>query len=149
MSGAERAPHQSRLRSRFYELDPYGHVNHSVYIQYFESARVDLLGSIGMGLDTMLAKDLQLVVTRLATRFVGAAGLHANLTVETGLLETGRVRSTWAQRILEGDAVLTTQVIEFVVTNREGRPRRVPDELVDAMAPFAVASDWLGKHHPE
>jgi acyl-CoA thioesterase FadM len=32
---------------RFYELDPYGHLNHSVYIQYFEVGRIDMFASFG------------------------------------------------------------------------------------------------------
>ena len=35
--------HRTTIRVRFYELDPYNHVNHSVYVSYFESARVEFV----------------------------------------------------------------------------------------------------------
>lgn len=140
--------HSYQLQPRFYELDPYGHVNHSVYVQYFESARVALLSEIGFGLDQMLVDDVQLVVIRLATRFIGAAGLHENLTIETGLVETGRVKSRWAQRVVRDDVAITTQIIDFAATNGQGRPRRMPAGLADAMARFHVEPDWLGSSHP-
>lgn len=140
--------HSVPVRPRFYELDPYGHVNHSVYIQYFETARIELLATVGMGLDVLLDDDVQLVVTRLATRFVSAAGLHDDLTVDTGVIETGRVRSTWAQRIMRGDETITTQRIEFATTNGEGRPRRAPAALTEAMAPYAVGDDFYGSFTP-
>ena len=35
--------HQLDIKVRFCELDPYGHVNHSIYVQYFEAGRVEAL----------------------------------------------------------------------------------------------------------
>lgn len=156
--------HTTQLRVRFYELDPYGHVNHSVYIQYFETARVELLSEMGFGLDTMRERDTAFVVTRIATRFLQPAALLDHLVVETGLVSAGRVRSKWAQRIrlAGGDAaqgnihqrdhqadVVATQIVDFATTNLEGRPRRAPDGLTAAIEPYAVGDDWLGKHHPD
>jgi acyl-CoA thioesterase FadM len=48
--------HRFPIRVRFYELDPYHHVNHAVYIQYFEAARIDLLREAGMTLQGMKFK---------------------------------------------------------------------------------------------
>ena len=45
--------HRTTIRVRFYELDPYNHVNHSVYVSYFESARVELLAEAGYGVSTV------------------------------------------------------------------------------------------------
>lgn len=149
MSATENpTPHSTDLRVRFYELDPYGHVNHSVYIQFFESARVVMLGEVGFGLDSMLTDDMALVVIRLSTKFVTPALLNEQLTIETGVIEMGRVRSTWAQRIVRGPDTIATQVIEFATTSREGRPRRTPEGLGTAMEQFRVGDDWLGGHDP-
>ena len=38
------------LKVRFYELDPYGHLNHSAFIQFFETGRVELLDEVGLDL---------------------------------------------------------------------------------------------------
>jgi len=42
--------HRYPIKVRFYELDPYNHLNHASYVQYFEVGRVELLESIGFGL---------------------------------------------------------------------------------------------------
>ena len=42
--------HETRLQVRWSELDPYGHVNHAVYLTYLEHARIAALESIGWGL---------------------------------------------------------------------------------------------------
>ena len=41
------------IRVRFGELYPYNHVNHAVYISYFEAARVELLMEAGYSLGQM------------------------------------------------------------------------------------------------
>ena len=47
------AVHEMNIRVRFGELDPYNHVNHAVYISYFEAARVELLMEAGYSLGQM------------------------------------------------------------------------------------------------
>ena len=56
--------HRTTIRVRFYELDPYNHVNHSVYVSYFESARVELLAEAGYSLASMRANGRSIVVSR-------------------------------------------------------------------------------------
>ena len=50
------ATHVTEHRVRFHELDPYDHVNHAMYVTYFEIGRVDALDAIGLGLDVMKAE---------------------------------------------------------------------------------------------
>ncbi|HYJ25139.1 MAG TPA: acyl-CoA thioesterase, partial [Acidimicrobiia bacterium] len=47
----DREVHVSSVKVRFYELDPYDHVNHTNYFSYFETARIDYLTEMGWGLD--------------------------------------------------------------------------------------------------
>ncbi|GIT76007.1 MAG: hypothetical protein Ct9H300mP31_05380 [Acidimicrobiaceae bacterium] len=62
-------PHRHPVKVRFYELDPYGHLNHSVYVQLFETGRVELLDEVGLGLHDLEAEGFRFVVTQIATRF--------------------------------------------------------------------------------
>ncbi len=41
-------PHRHEVKVRFYELDPYGHLNHSSYIQLFETGRIEMLEEAGV-----------------------------------------------------------------------------------------------------
>ena len=56
------------IRVRFGELDPYNHVNHAVYISYFEAARVELLADAGYSLGQMRADGHSIVVSEIQTR---------------------------------------------------------------------------------
>ncbi len=136
--------HRHELRVRFCELDPYGHVNHSIYVQYFEAGRVEALDSVGMGLH-VLQRDLGLsvVVADIATRFLASAVLGDTLVVESGLSRVGRVKATWLQRVVRGDEVVATQRMTSGCLGIEGRPTRFPAELVTALEPFRVDDDWL------
>ena len=125
--------HRMTIQVRFYELDPYGHVNHSIYIQYFEAARVRWLTEIGYPLDKLQHEGIQLVVAEIHTRYLDSAGPDEELVVETELIDLRRVSMTFEQRIRRGDKVLVEQTVTAACTNGEGRPIRAPAELVVAL----------------
>jgi acyl-CoA thioester hydrolase len=125
--------HSTTVRVRFYELDPYEHVNHSVYIQYFEAARAQWLTEIGFPLERLKRDGIQIVVTEIQTRYLGSAGPSDELTVETELVEMRRVSMTFEQRIRRGDEVLVEQTISAATVTTTGRLTRVPVTLIAAL----------------
>ena len=135
----QRAPHTMQLRVRFYELDPYNHVNHSVYVQYFETARVELLDQVGFSLASMRRDGLSIVVSEINTKFIAAAEESDMLTIETEVLEFRRVTSKWRQRILRGDELIATQELRAAMITLEGKPTRFPTEMLEVMKPFMAA----------
>ena len=64
-----------RLRVRFHELDPYGHVNHGVYLNWFETARIETMEALGFGLPTLRDRGVHLVVTEANLRFLAPVGV--------------------------------------------------------------------------
>lgn len=141
--------HSFPLHVRFYELDPYGHVNHATYLQYFEAARVSWLADAGQGLDLLQQAGVQLVVTGVATRFVAPAVLHDELTIETGLVAQRKVRAQWAQHARRGSELIACQRVNFATVNNDGRPIRIPQSLVDSMDGFAIGEAELAKELPD
>ena len=136
--------HQLDIKVRFCELDPYGHVNHSIYVQYFEAGRVEALDSVGMGLHVLQGDlGLTIIVAEIQTRFLKSAMLGDTVVIESGLSKVGRVKATWLQRAVRGDEVLATQQMVSGCLSVEGRPTRFPDALVEAHEPFRVDDDWL------
>ena len=130
--------HRTEIRGRFYELDPYNHVNHSAYIQYFEVARIELLREIGWDLVEMKDRGMMIVVTDINTRFLASAGSGDELVVETEVFEVRRVTTRWRQRLLRDDQVLAVQELGAAVTNLVGRPVRFPETLVAELDAFLV-----------
>jgi acyl-CoA thioester hydrolase len=128
--------HTYDIDVRFYELDPYNHVNHAVYIQYFETARIALLAEAGFTLQGMMDDGVMIVVTRIDTKFLKAAEGGDHLVVETEVAGFSRVKTTWRQRLLRGDEVLARQELTAAVTTLEGRPLRFPDSMKESLAPY-------------
>ncbi len=125
--------HTAEIRVRWSELDPYHHVNHAVYLTYFESARIEALEEIGFGMDRLKADGRQIVVTDLAVRFLVPATAGELLEVETAVAEVRRASTVWRQRILGEGTPYVTAVLTGAITDLEGRPRRVPEAFAVAL----------------
>lgn len=125
--------HRTPIRVRFYELDPYRHLNHSVYVQYFEVGRIDLFASYGWSLTGMADLGVQVVVSEITTRFVGPAVEGDDLVIETWVDEVKRVSARFGQRIVRDDEVLATQSVLAACTTIDGRLIRFPPELLAAL----------------
>lgn len=131
--------HRTPIRVRFYELDPYRHLNHSVYIQYFEVGRIDLFRAVGWTLTGLADIGVQIVVSKIETRFLASAVESDELVVETWVQDVKRVTTEFGQRILRDDEVLATQTVYGACVNSEGRPMRFPQEMTDALTAYLVA----------
>jgi acyl-CoA thioester hydrolase len=125
--------HRTPITVRFYELDPYGHLNHSVYIQYFEVGRIDLFSSFGWTLGGLADLGTQVVVSSIATNFLSPGVEGDQLVVESWVEDVKRVTTTFGQRIMRGDTVLAEQTVIGACLNTDGRPMRFPAEMTDAM----------------
>ncbi len=125
--------HLTDLDVRFNEIDPYGHVNHSVYVTYFEVGRTDALAACGIPLELMAERGYQMVVTHIDVSFRRPAEAGERLTIETGMSNLRRASGTWSQRILRGDDVLVTAEVTAAVTDSTGKPTKPPEWLFPAL----------------
>ena len=122
--------HSTPIAVRFYELDPYRHLNHSVYIQYFEVGRIDLFAAFGWTLTGISDLGVHIVVIEIDTRFLAPAVEGDDLVVETWVEEVKRVTMSFGQSIKRGDTVLATQRVVAACTTVDGRPTRLPEALL-------------------
>ena len=125
----DRQVNTTSVKVRFYELDPYDHVNHTNYFSYFETARIEYLAEIGWGLDVLKERGWQMVVVELEARFLAAARYGEELTIHTWVEDVGRVKSTWRQTMWRGDEEVARLTITAAFTDLDGRPRRLPPEF--------------------
>ena len=118
---------------RFHELDPYGHVNHGVYLNYFEVARIDLLDAIGFGIPRLRELGFHLLVVEVQLRFHAPAGVGDRLEVRSQLTQLRRASAIWHQRLLREEELIATNEVRSALTDTEGRPQRAPQELLQAL----------------
>lgn len=127
-------------RVRFHELDPYDHVNHAMYVTYFEIGRVDTLDDLGIGLDVLKVQGFQFVVTKIEVAFKAAATAGDDLVIATGVSKFGRAFTVWSQEIRRGDDLITTAEVTVGVTNRDGRPVRPEPFIFEALQAISLTS---------
>lgn len=123
----------SRINVRFHELDPYGHLNHAVYLSYFEHARVELLDRIGYGLPRLAELGYHLVVVEAQVRFLAPAVAGDEVDIYSEVVDIRPASSRWQQRMTRGDTLLATNQVRAAITDMTGRPTKAPAGLVEAM----------------
>jgi len=145
--------HRTALTVRFNEIDPYRHVNHAVYLTYFEVGRTEALTQVGLPIEALAADGIQLVITKVDVRFVKPALAGEILEVVTWLGESRRASHVWRQRIVRPESnenggaaeeILVEGDITIAITDLGGRPTRPPSWLREAFAklePDAVSPD--------
>ena len=129
----DRQVHTTSVKVRFYELDPYDHVNHTNYVSYFETARIEYLSELGLGLDYLKREGSQFVVVELNARFQAAARYGQELVIHTWMEDIGRVKSTWRQVMHREGEVVASVVVISALTDLDGRPRRIPQDVAERM----------------
>jgi len=125
--------HTTTLKVRFYELDPYSHVNHTAYFGYFETARIEALEAVGLAMDQMSAVGIHVVVVEADARFLVPAVGGDTLRIETAVKERKRASSMWQQRMFRDDTLIATLEIRAAVTDLHGKPIRFPATFAEAL----------------
>ncbi|MFH1329736.1 MAG: thioesterase family protein [Actinomycetota bacterium] len=125
--------HATRLRVRWSELDPYGHVNHAAYLTYLEHARIGALESVGWGMAEIERLGLRVVVARADLQFHRSAVAGDELVVTSGIAELRPASSRWYQQIRCRDDLILEAGITGACTDPAGHPRRVPVDLQEAL----------------
>ena len=131
----------TRWRVRSYEIDLNGHVNNAVYLNYAEALTVEHAEVSGYGRAWCQERGGAWVVRRHEIEYLRPArmGDELELTVRVELVRGVRgVRRTTIARV-DDSAPVTEVWSEWVwVRLRDGRPTRVPPELVEVAAPVTA-----------
>jgi acyl-CoA thioester hydrolase len=125
--------HRTTITARFNELDAYGHVNHAVYLTYLETARIEALAEVGIALEHLRRDGVHLVVVDLHVRYRHPARFGDVLTVDTGVTEVRAASSWWRQHIACDGRAIAAAELRGAFTDVDGRPGRVPDNVVAAL----------------
>lgn len=134
--------HVLPVRVYYEDTDLTGVVYHANYVRYFERGRSDFLRLAGVNHKRLLERDdpAAFAVTKMAIEFRLAARIDEALEVRTLFESTKGVRLNIAQRIQRDGAVIATAAVEVVCIGLDGRARRPPRELIEALKPWFSAA---------
>src|SRR5262249_61894075 len=87
-------PATFRLKVRHYEVDQYGHVNHAQYVHYLETARIEALEALGLGLGEMRRQGYLIGAADLSVKYLVRARSGDTLEIVTLIRQSTGARST-------------------------------------------------------
>jgi acyl-CoA thioester hydrolase len=130
----------SEVRVRYAETDQMGVAHHSSYLPWLEIARTDFLRLRGMSYKELEGKGYRMPLLGLSVRYHSPARYDDLLAVEARLVAGSPVRFSFDYRVVrrEDGCLLSEGRTDHVVTDLEGRPRRIPSELLSIIGGSGV-----------
>lgn len=123
--------HSIQHRVRYDECDPMGFVHHSIYLQFFEMGRTELLRASGGRYRDMEAAGHLVVVVRVDCRYRRPAKYDDMLTIHTRIERVTAAKMIHEYQITRGEETIVDATVTLAVIDREGQLQRVPQGLID------------------
>jgi acyl-CoA thioester hydrolase len=136
-----------RFSVRTYEVDENGHVNNAVYLQWAENLTAEHVEARGFGRQWSLDRGGAWLVRRHEITYRRPAFRGDEVVATVRVISLDRVRGVRRSRFRRAsDGVELAEVrSEWVwVRLSDGRPSRVPAELLDAWGPALAAAAETG-----
>lgn len=132
--------HRLAVRVYYEDTDFTGVVYHANYVRYFERGRSDFLRLIGCDHASLLARDdpAAFVITRMTVDYRKPARIDDALLVCTTYDLVRGARLVVGQRIERAGETLATAAVDAACIALDGRPRRPPRVLVEALTPWLL-----------
>jgi acyl-CoA thioester hydrolase len=118
------------IRVRYPECDPMGYLHHSVFLQYFEMGRVELLRSLGFSYADMERDGVFFVVAKVEVRYRAPARYDEELQLTTRIVRQTMVRIDHAYELRRAETLLAEATTTIACVGRDGQVRHIPDYLV-------------------
>ena len=125
--------HVAKTRVRYADTDQMGYVHHSKYFEYFEIGRGEYMRSRGKTYAQFEESGLFLVITQAGAQYFRPARYDAELTIRTRLTELSHAQVAFEYGIEDNGDVLCRGYTRLACTDREGRLRRIPEDLREAL----------------
>ena len=128
--------HQTTVRVRLRDTDQMSVVYHSVYLEFFETGRTEMLRDFGMPYSSIEATGVLLPLLEYSARLMLPARYDDLLTVVTTIRQRPSARLFIDYEIFKGETLLVTgQTVHAFATAgtmKATRPPRAFLELMDA-----------------
>lgn len=129
--------HQLRIRVYWEDTDGAGIVYYANYLRFAERGRTEMLRSIGVEQQRLLAQTgVAFAVRRCACEYLRPARLDDELDVVTSVIGARAASIEMRQVIRRGAETLAELEVTVVCMTRDGRPARLPPVIRHALAPF-------------
>ncbi|HSM05434.1 MAG TPA: thioesterase family protein [Longimicrobiales bacterium] len=128
--------HRCPLEARSYELDAFGHLNHAVYLNYFEHARFQTLSAHGIHAEEIRRRGEGVHVVRVEVDYKKEVRQGTRIEIRTALESFRKTSMTFRQLAADPESTDTVYAEARVVAvwiGPDGRPMRIPDSVRAAL----------------
>lgn len=119
------------------ELDSFGHVNHAVYLNYFEHARFEALAEAGFSWGVLAERGWAIFVVRIEVDYLAEARREDRLLIRTWADSFRRTSMILAQEMVRADdpeVAVARARVTAVWVGPDRKPMRVPEEVRAGLA---------------
>ncbi|HEY2010682.1 MAG TPA: YbgC/FadM family acyl-CoA thioesterase [Rhizomicrobium sp.] len=129
--------------SIYYEdTDLSGVVYHANYLRYMERGRTEFFRLAGVARARLEDEEpTAWTIRRIAVEYFRPARLDDHIAVHSVLTEVTGARLKALQRVRCGERLLVEGRIEACITTLKGKPRRLPKDVYDTLAPFVTTEE--------
>jgi acyl-CoA thioester hydrolase len=120
-----------QITVRHYECDPLGHVNHAVYVHYFEVGRLQAMAAAGLPFPDLLKQGYSVVASDLFVQYKAPAFSDDVLELYSSIVHFRGARMTWQQELYRchSGELLARAEVTGAFTLANGRPIRIPPPM--------------------
>ena len=125
---------ETEITVRSSELDSFGHVNHAVFLNYFEHARFEALEAAGFTWSLLEERGWGIYVVRIEVDYLAEARRGDRLVIRTHAESFRRTSMLLVQTMERADAdggrtKVATARVTAVWVGPDRKPMRVPDDV--------------------
>ncbi len=130
--------YERTFRVRYYECDPYGHLNNSNYLRYMQETAFDASAAAGYDLARYQAMERIWWIRSSEIEYLAPVRYNERVTVKTWVENFQRTHSPRAyefSRPSTGELVARATTDWAFLDTKSGRPTDIPAELIAAFFP--------------
>jgi acyl-CoA thioester hydrolase len=128
-------PFTTEVSVRFAETDAQGIAHNSIYLVWFELARVEYLARFAGGYQALRDQGIEALVLEAHVRYLAPARFADTLRIHASCGEVRGARFRYEYLVeRDGERIADGTTSHATVDARTLRPRRVPAALADAIA---------------
>ncbi|HEX6701137.1 MAG TPA: thioesterase family protein [Gaiellaceae bacterium] len=125
----------TELKARFAETDSQGIVHNSVYLVWFEVARIEYLDLYAGGYAALRERGIEALVLEASVRYLRPARFADRITIHARCSDVRGARFRYDYAVeRDGELIADGWTRHATVDGNTLRPTRVPDWLAEAIA---------------
>lgn len=123
------------VRMYWEDTDTGGVVYHGNYVSYFERGRTEMLRAAGLPHSDMMMGDDPViwVISKVEVSYKRSAYMDDAVVIKTQVEKLGGASMIMAQEMWRGEEMLAEARFRIAVTDKNGKPRRLPQNLHETM----------------